>query len=265
MGDARTAARLLLADDPAEAEPLAARLEAANRTRRRADGDGRWPRPRRRPAAAPGAARPSSWPATGRSASSASWPASGRGAAAARPSSSPRAVEPWRGSARIAGGFDLAAAFEACCGALRAPRRPPRAAGCELRPGAFDAFRARFLALAGGAPRRRRARARARPRRRRPSMSTTDCSASWPRSILLGPGDAAARSSASRGLVVGRARPATGGHAQLTLRKGREVLDGDRLRPPRPRRDRAGDARSTSWRTSAAARSAASSRCSWRS
>jgi hypothetical protein len=29
-----------------------------------------------------------------------------------------------------------------------------------------------------------------------------------------------------RGLVVGRIRPASGGHTQLLLRKGREVLDG---------------------------------------
>ena len=41
----------------------------------------------------------------------------------------------------------------------------------------------------------------------------------------LGPGAPRALIGFS-GLVVSRARPAAGGHTQLTLRKGREVLDG---------------------------------------
>jgi single-stranded-DNA-specific exonuclease len=133
-------------------------------------------------------------------------------------------VDPWRGSARATGGLDLAAAFDACSTLLARHGGHPQAAGCELREGAFDVFRERFLALAATAP--------------TPSgpeltldlvVDALDVDYGLQRELgtldPLGPG-LPRPVIGFRGLNVTRARPATGGHAQLTLRKGREVLDG---------------------------------------
>src|SRR3990170_3376911 len=134
-------------------------------------------------------------------------------------------VDPWRGSARSAGGFDLAAAFDACADDFERHGGHPQAAGCNLLDGRFDAFRGRFLRLA----------AEAAPADPRPQLRLDlavlagdvayrlhgDLQALEP----TGPGNPRPLVGVA-GMTVARARAANGGHAQLTLRKGREVIDG---------------------------------------
>jgi hypothetical protein len=85
-------------------------------------------------------------------------------------------------------------------------------------------FRARFLALAGTSP------APGGPALQLDLVvAAIDIDYRLERELAgldpLGPGAPRALIGVS-GLVVSRARPATGGHTQLTLRKGREVIDG---------------------------------------
>jgi single-stranded-DNA-specific exonuclease len=132
-------------------------------------------------------------------------------------------VEPWRGSARSAGGFDLAGAFDACADLLERHGGHPAAAGCHVHASNVGTLRERLLALATDHP----------PRDRRPTL-TLD---------LVQSGDAADHVLLQElvrledaaetpplvgfaGLVVARVRLASGGHTQLTLRKGRDVVDG---------------------------------------
>ncbi|MET1232116.1 MAG: single-stranded-DNA-specific exonuclease RecJ [Candidatus Limnocylindrales bacterium] len=225
MGDATTASDLLLAADAAEAEPLAAMLEEANTQRRSVTGDVL----AEAVEAATSAALmgdPQAVVVVG------DWPVGIIGLVAGRLAERfavpavvvTRSVEPWRGSARSAGGFDLAEAFDACGSLFERHGGHPQAAGCELRPSVFEAFRERFLELAGTAP--------------APSgpelsldliVSALDIDYRLQRELAmldpLGPGAPRALIGFS-GLVVSRVRPATGGHTQLTLRKGREVFDG---------------------------------------
>lgn len=222
VADAETAAHLLLAASAAEAAPLAAELEAANLLRREmtatalvearlvADMD-------------PGAAAvviAGDWP-VGIIGLVAGRLAEERGRPAVVVSNS---SEPWRGSARSAGGFDLARAFDACAPDFERHGGHPQAAGCNLREGRFEGFRARFLALA----------AEAAPGDVRPELRLdlaldaleidyrlhADLGALEP----TGPGNPRPLLGIA-GLILGRARPAKGGHTQLTLRKGREVID----------------------------------------
>ena len=225
MGDATTASDLLLAADAAEAGPLAALLEEANKQRRLLTSD----------VLAEAVEAATSAALTGDPRAVVvvgDWPVGIIGLVAGRLAerfAAPavvvtRSVEPWRGSARSAAGFDLAAAFDACGPLFERHGGHPQAAGCELRPGVFEAFRDRFLELAGSLP-----------KSAGPELSldlivqALDIDYRLQRELALldplGPGAPQALIGFS-GLVVSRARQASGGHAQLTLRKGREVFDG---------------------------------------
>ena len=97
------------------------------------------------------------------------------------------------------------------------------AAGCHLPAANFGEFERRFLELAGP---------RARPE---PALAidmvveALDVDYRLQRELALleptGPGNRAPLIGI-RGLVVARSRAAAGGHTQLVLRKGREVIDG---------------------------------------
>ncbi|MFI5291625.1 MAG: single-stranded-DNA-specific exonuclease RecJ [Candidatus Limnocylindrales bacterium] len=225
MGDPTTASALLLAESTAEAGPLAASLEAANRERRAVTTEVL----DAAVAAASDASRSGEEPAI---VVVGDWPVGIIGLVAGRlaeRSGVPaivvsRSVDPWRASARGSGGIDLAAAFDACAALLERHGGHPQAAGCELKTGAYDSFRAHILDLAAAAP--------------APSgpeylldlvVPALDVDYRLHRELAildpLGPGDPRPLIGFS-GLTVGRARLASGGHAQLTLRKGREVLDG---------------------------------------
>ncbi|MFI5292743.1 MAG: DHH family phosphoesterase, partial [Candidatus Limnocylindrales bacterium] len=149
MGDATIASDLLLAATDADATPLAALLETANSQRRSLTGEVL--------AEAVEAAANAIGDAHDRAVVVAgAWPVGIIGLVAGRLAerfSVPvvvfsSSVEPWRGSARSAGGFDLARAFDACGAHFLRHGGHPQAAGCELRAGAFEAFREQFLALA---------------------------------------------------------------------------------------------------------------------
>ncbi|HET7677689.1 MAG TPA: single-stranded-DNA-specific exonuclease RecJ [Candidatus Limnocylindrales bacterium] len=222
MGDATTAADLLLTDDPAAAERLAGELEIANLARReltRSVLD----EARRSVEAQPGA---------GATIVAGEWPVGIIGLVAGRLAEErgrPAVVlssahDPWRASARSAGGFDLAAAFEACGDLFARHGGHPQAAGGDLPAALFEPFRERFLALAGAAP------LDPRPELGVDVVLTAhDLGYGLLRELAAleptGPGNPAPLVGVS-GLSVTRVRPAGEGHAQLTLRKGREVLDG---------------------------------------
>jgi single-stranded-DNA-specific exonuclease len=132
-------------------------------------------------------------------------------------------VEPWRGSARNAGAFDLARAFDGCADLLERHGGHPAAAGCHIAPGSVAALRERLAGMAAGLPQRDR----------RPGL-TLDLvqSANAADHVLLG--ELAALDDAAEasplvgfaGLIVVRARLTAGGHTQITLRKGLDVIDG---------------------------------------
>ena len=224
VGEALEAARLLLADDPAEAAAHADALEAANLTRRDlmktavaearaavADGSGERghgrPRPVERRDRRAGGGSPRRGPR-----------ASGR-----RRSRSRRrrpGVVPERRIARP--GRDA--------GALRRPVHPLR---WPCRRGRLRAPDRALGRVPGTVPRpRRRVGAARSARRRSRSTSRSPRSTSTTRSIRelaglapCGPGNADPL-VAVLGLTVTRVRAATGGHSQLTLRRGLDVLDG---------------------------------------
>ncbi len=223
IGDVTVAARLLLASDPAEAERLAAELEETNRTRRDLT------------ASAVAEARasvgdPGDAPAV---VASGEWSVGLIGLIAGRLADALRrpvvvfstSVDPWRGSARAPGGtLDLAAAFAACERHFVRFGGHPEAAGCDLLPGAFDDFRSDFMALAAGAP-------------RRPADADLLVDLAIPIAdvdyLLLGElarlepfglGNPAPTVGAL-GATVTRVRAASNGHCQMTVSKGREVLD----------------------------------------
>ncbi len=221
MGDAAAAAALLLTDDAAEADTLAAELQSANLARREltvtalaearvlaaAEAD------------APAIVVLGDWPVgiiglvAGRLADDGARPAV----------VVTRAADPWRGSARSPAGFDLAGAFAMCGDLFERHGGHAAAAGCSMRAEDYPAFRERFLSLAAGLP----------PADTRPALSidlvvTADAvDYAFLRELapLEGSGDPPPLIAIS-GLVLSRVRPASGGHLQLTFRRGREVLDG---------------------------------------
>lgn len=225
MGDARTAARLLLAADAAEAEALAATLEAANRSRRELT------------ATALGEAREAvgADPAAPLVVVAGAWPVGVIGLVAGRLAEElgraaivvSTAAEPWRASARGDGvGLDLAAAFEACDDLLERHGGHPQAAGCQFRPPHFGELRERLMA---------RAAAAGPVGDGRPELALDltlvagDVDYRLHRELAAlapcGPGNPVPQLGVS-GLRLVRARPAAGKHASLTLGKGHEVLDG---------------------------------------
>jgi single-stranded-DNA-specific exonuclease len=226
VGDAIDAARLLLADDPAEAAELAGRLEAANLVRRGLTKSALIE------AQAMIAADPGDAAAT---VILGEWPVGIIGLVAGRLAEErgrPAVVATeldgvLRASCRSAGGFDLAAALEECGDLFVRHGGHPGAAGFELPVEHWDAFCARFVALA--------ARATAPLTDTRPElrvdlvMPAADVDYAFLAELALlaptGPGNPDPL-VAVEGLTVTRVRAASGGHTQLTLRKRVDVLDG---------------------------------------
>lgn len=130
-----------------------------------------------------------------------------------------------RASCRGDGRVDLASALDACDGLLVRHGGHAAAAGLEVRVGDWDAFCARFLAIAEAA----------RPADPRPPLTVDLALPSGyvdyglyrdlARLAPCGPGNAVPL-VAVLGLTVARVRAASGGHTQLVLRRERDVLDG---------------------------------------
>jgi single-stranded-DNA-specific exonuclease len=133
-------------------------------------------------------------------------------------------VSPWRASARSVGGWDLAAAFEACADLLERHGGHRDAAGCTFDPEQWVAFHGRLTELAA---------AMAPPE----PVGTLVIDLVLPaaevdyrllRELAMleptGPGNPPPLVAVT-GLEVLRSRAVAGGHSQVTLRKGLEVLD----------------------------------------
>ena len=223
VGEAMTGARLLLAADAAEAEPLAAELEAANRTRRelttaaleaaRLEAD--------RTPEAPVVIVAGPWP-VGVIGLVAGRLVEERGVPAVVVATE---ADPWRASARGPAGAQLAAAFAACDDLLERHGGHAQAAGCQFRAEAYGELRERLLdLLADPAP----------AADRRPSLAIdlavpareVDYRLLHDLAVLdpTGPGNPAPLVGITD-LAVARVRPAGEEHASLVLRKEREVLD----------------------------------------
>ena len=221
IGDPSVAARLLLASDPETAEQLAGELEVANQRRRELTASAM---AEAREALAEQADASfivlvGDWP-VGIIGLVAGRLAEERGRPALVLSTS---VEPWRGSARSAGGVDLAAAFAASGDLFERYGGHPAAAGCHIEGGRVEELRTRLEAFVRERP----------PSDHRPTISIDLVqSADAADYVLLrelapleGAGDAPPLVGIA-GLAVNRVRAANGGHTQLTLRRGREVVDG---------------------------------------
>jgi single-stranded-DNA-specific exonuclease len=224
VGEAEDAARLLLADDPAEASALAERIETNNLERRGLTK------------AAIAAARTSLGEAgTGEAAVvlRGPWGVGIVGLVAARladDSGLPAVVgadlgDIVRASCRGDGRLNLAATLEACADLLLRHGGHAGAAGFEIGTDQWETFRTRFLLLAGLAP----------PPDPRPVVqvdlaipalaATYELYREIARLAPWGTGNPAPL-IAVLGLTVTRVREANGGHTQLTLRRERDVLDG---------------------------------------
>jgi single-stranded-DNA-specific exonuclease len=224
VGEALDAARLLLADDEAEATLLAESLEASNRTRRDLT-KGAIEEARR--AVETSGGEGNAIVIRG------DWPVGIVGLVASRLAedlSRPAVVganlgSVVRASCRTDGSLDLGATLEACGDLFTRFGGHAGAAGFELPADRWDAFRERFEALAGAmAPRDRRRVARldlALPAAaidyalHRDLATLAPCGPGNPDPIV-----------AILGLTVTRVRAATGGHTQLTLRRVVDVVDG---------------------------------------
>jgi single-stranded-DNA-specific exonuclease len=228
VGEAMDAARLLLADDPLQAASLADALEEANRTRRdlaraaieeaRAAVDGM--------PASPGGG-------TGPIIVRGDWPVGIVGLVASRlveDLGRPAVVGAnlgavIRASCRSDGSLDLGAALEACHDLFTRYGGHAGAAGFELPAERWDAFRTRFELLAS----------RPHEADRRPvvrldlalAASALDYDLHRELGSLApcGPGNPEP-TVAILGLTVTRVRAASGGHAQITLRRILDVIDG---------------------------------------
>lgn len=232
VGEALGAARLLLTDDTAEAATLAEGLETANRTRRdlmrQAVDEAR---------AAVGADDGAT--GGGPHAEGAAivvrgdWPVGIVGLVAARLAEElgrPAVVGAnlggvVRASCRSDGSLDLGATLEACADLFTRFGGHAGAAGFELPVENWEAFRTRFAILAGAAP-----RPDPRPALRLDvALPAIDVDYALHRELgrlaPCGPGNPDPL-VAILGLTVTRIRAATGGHAQLTLRRTIDVLDG---------------------------------------
>ncbi len=225
VGDATVAARLLLSHDEKEAARLAGELEAANSERRVLLGTAlQEARALLAKSALPGndpivtAVGPWSPGIIGLVAGRL---AEEHGRPAVIASSD---VSPWRASARSAGGFDLALAFEACADLLERHGGHRDAAGCTLAPDSWELLRSRLAELATSLAPRDRVRTLAVDL----VLPAADVDYGLLRELAVleptGPGNPPPL-IAITGLEVLRARVANGGHSQLTVRKGLEVLD----------------------------------------
>ena len=221
VGDPSVAAALLLAEDAATAVRLAGQLEVANRQRRDLTtvalaearsrlGD---------VADDPFIVLVGDWP-VGIIGLVAGRVAEETGRPALVISSS---VAPWRGSARSAGGVDVAAALAASGDLLERHGGHPAAAGCHVQEAHVGELRARLVARAAGVP-------ISDPR---PGLAIDLIQSALDADFVLlrelAPLEGAAEVPpliGIAGLVVTRGRLANGGHTQLTLRRGRDVIDG---------------------------------------
>ncbi len=237
VGDAVDAARLLLADDPAEAAALAETLEAANATRRditkQTLADARLALVDAAVALtlddAVAAASAHAAPAV---VVRGAWPVGIVGLVAARlAEETGRAAVVGaeldgvvRASCRSAGSLDLAASLDACGDLFIRHGGHRGAAGFEMVSERWPEFRERFLAIAASAG----------PVDPRPAL-TLDLAlpaeevdyallAELQRLAPTGPGNADPLIGVL-GVTVGRVRAANGGHTQLTLRRDRDVID----------------------------------------
>ena len=239
VGEAMEAARLLMTDDPAEATELAAALETANDTRRDLTKE----------AMIEAETILAATPDDAATVVLGSWPVGVIGLVAGRLAETrgrPAVVgtmvgEVIRGSSRSAAGFDLAAALEACDDLLIRHGGHPGAAGFECDPGHWVPLKERLVLLAAAALARSAAAAAAEgipgaaEHDRRPELridvALPAAEVDYPLLRELaslaptGPGNPEPL-VAVLGLTVSRIRSATGGHAQLTLRRERDVLDG---------------------------------------
>jgi single-stranded-DNA-specific exonuclease len=226
VGESRAAAALLLTDDRAEADALAAELEAANHTRRDLTTQAMT---EARAALAgdvvtsPGAATIVHGP----------WPVGIVGLVASRlvdDSGRPAVVGAdlgglIRASCRSDGRLDLGATLEACGDLFVRYGGHAGAAGFEIETSRWPEFVERFGVLATSAvpadPRLPISIDLALPALdidyalHRDLLRLAPCGIGNPEPLV-----------AALGLTVTRVRAATGGHSQLTLRRERDVLDG---------------------------------------
>jgi single-stranded-DNA-specific exonuclease len=250
VGEALDAARLLLAETPAEAATLATLLEAANSTRRdlmrSAVAEARAALGLPDPGAVPGQealfpeARPDAGPVVVAGGPEAAaliahgpWPVGIIGLVAGRladQAGRPAVIgtqvgEVIRASCRGDGRLHLARALAACDDLFVRYGGHAAAAGFELPVDRWDAFAGRFLEIAAGA-------APVDPR------TTLEVDLALPAAYVdyglyrdlarlapCGPGNPDPL-VAVLGLTVQRVRAANGGHTQLVLRRERDVIDG---------------------------------------
>jgi single-stranded-DNA-specific exonuclease len=223
VGEALEAARLLLASDPVEAATHADALEVANLTRRDL----------MKSAVAEARAVVGETSTDAATVVRGPWSVGIVGLVAARLAEDrgrPAVVgaelgDLVRASCRSDGSLDLAAALERCADLFIRFGGHAGAAGFELPADRWDAFRERFLRLAG----------EAEPPDPRVTISidlalpAIDVDYGLYRELAglapTGPGNPDPL-VAVLGLTVTRVRAATGGHSQLTLRRERDVLDG---------------------------------------
>ncbi len=221
IGDPSVAASLLLAPDETTAFGLAAELEAANKRRRELTAE----------AMSEARERLTTLPDTPFLVLEGDWPVGIIGLVAGRLAEDQgrptlvlsTGVEPWRGSARSAGGVDLAAAFASVSDLFERFGGHPAAAGCHIEARHLDELRSRLVAFVEGHP-----AADARPTLSLDLVQSADA-ADYVLLRELAPLDGAGDAPplvGIAGLAVNRVRAANGGHTQLTLRRGREVVDG---------------------------------------
>ncbi len=224
VGEALEAARLLLADDPAEAATHADALEAANLTRRdlmkAAVVEAR-------------AAVAADDPSDGATVVRGPWSVGIVGLVAARLAEDrgrPAVVgadlgDVVRASCRSDGSLDLGATLERCGDLFIRYGGHAGAAGFEIATDRWEEFRMRFLTIAADrAPRDPRVALAVDL-----ALPAADVDYALHRELAAlapcGPGNPDPL-IAVLGLTVTRVRAATGGHSQLTLRRERDVLDG---------------------------------------
>jgi len=224
VGEAFDAASLLLADDPTEAERLAGVLDAANATRRDL----------MRTAIAEARTSPDAVDEAAATVIHGPWPVGIVGLVASRlaeerlrPAIVGADLGPViRASCRSAGGLHLADALAACSDLLIRHGGHAGAAGFEIESERWGAFRERFLALveAAGPPEPVATLAIDLPLRAR------EIDYALHRDLRRGEPWGTGNPEplvAVLGLTVTRARPtADGAHAQLTLKRTIDVLDG---------------------------------------
>ena len=255
MGEAARAARLLLTEDQAEADALAAEIEAANNDRReltkRALAEARATLGLGEPGeaassgkpAAPGDAASSSQPATaGALLVRGEWPVGIVGLIAGRLTDEltrPSVVATLtdaesgilRASCRAPNGFNLAEALTACQDLLIRHGGHAAAAGFDIAVADWPAFEARFLELAESA---------VLPSGPRElvldlAMKAADVDFAFVKEMAslapTGTGNPPLTLGLA-GLRVVRVRAAQGGHTQLVLNRGRDVVDAIAFRRP---------------------------------